>query len=288
MTTTYKTVDYETHEALRDAINTELETLAYPYPVKHRMFGEGQLTFVKAPWTGTDLYATIDFTSGTKMISLDVVFATKLLVMPEALADILLEAQTAFKADYLGRVQEKREADRLADLQAREAQKKAEEEKKAEAKYKQQKEKAIRDFDKLAAKANELSDVDEFYFALGWLASHAGTVSAALPDYLANSFAKHFGSDAPCRIVDSKKKGPAGYTSQWSWSFAASLKNPDTMPALLTQYLNPTGKSVTDTSFVWDLVDNYGFQFGKKQDIDKIRQTIPNKFMSSFEAGIVA
>ena len=169
-----------------------------------------------------------------------------------------------------------------------ETQKKAEEEKKAEARYKQQKEKAIRDFDTLTAKAFIASDVDEFYYTLGWLASNVGTISAALPDYLANQFAKHFGSDTPCRVVDSKKKGPAGYTSQWSWSFAASIKNPDTVPALLTKYLNPTGKSVTDTSFVWDLVDNYGFQFGKKQDVNKIVQTVPAKYIDSFNEGLVA
>lgn len=170
---------------------------------------------------------------------------------------------------------------------AKEAAEKAEAEKKAEAKYKQQKEKALRDFDKLVARTNaELSDIDEFYYTLGYIAKHVGTISAAMPDYLEDAFKKHFGSDAPCRVVDSKKKGPAGYTSQWTWSMGISLKNPETIPAFLQNKLNPAGKSITDTSFVWDLVDNYGFQFGKKQDIDKIKQTIPNKFMPSFEAGM--
>lgn len=178
-------------------------------------------------------------------------------------------------------------ADRLARQLAKEAAEKAEAEKKAEAKYQQQKEKALKDFDKLVARANvELSDIDEFYYALGYIAKHAGTVSAAMPDYLENAFKKHFGSDAPCRVVDSKKKGPAGYTSQWTWSLGISLKKHETVPASLQSKLNPAGKSITDTSFVWDLVENYGFQFGKKQDIDKIKQTVPKKFISSFEAGM--
>jgi hypothetical protein len=183
----------------------------------------------------------------------------------------------------------KQAADRLSRQAAKEAAEKAEAEKKAEAKYQQQKEKALRDFDKLVARANnELSDVDEFYYALGYIAKHAGTVSAAMPDYLEDAFKKHFGSDTPCRVVDSKKKGPAGYTSQWTWSLGISLKKPETVPAFLHDKLNPAGKSITDTSFVWDLVDNYGFQFGKKQDIDKIKQTIPAIHLISFEAGLTA
>lgn len=290
MTTTYKTVNYETHEALRDAINAELETLAYPYTVKHKFFGEGQLTSVKAPCTGADLHATIDFASGNKMVSLGVIFAANLLTMPEILAGILLEAQNAFNTDYLGREQEKREADRLAALQAREAAERAAAEKKAEAKYKQQKEKALRDFDRLAERASELSDVDEFYYSLGWLAKHVGVITAKLPDYLGSAFEKHFGADAPKTLVDSRAKTIGGYAKQWSWEFVASIKKlkETTVPAYLQGTTTDFSKGIHNTSFVWDLVDNYGFQFGNKQDIEKIKQTIPTDFIPSFEAGLTA
>jgi hypothetical protein len=284
--TTYKNTNYETAEELRNALNTELATLAYPYSVKHKIYGEGQLTFIKAPLLGGSLYATIDFAVGTKTLAVDVVLASNLLEMPEDLMEVLLETQTVFKEDFETRQQAQRIADRQAREEAEAASKKAIADKKAEEAYQKAKNKAIKDFETLADAVVPRSTVDEFYYSLGYIAKHAGTVSAALPDYLEDAFKKYFGSEAPCRIVDSKKKGPAGYTSQWTWSFGISLKKPETVPAFLQDKLNPAGKSITDTSFVWDLVDNYGFQFGKKQDIEKIRSHVPAQHISFFEAGL--
>jgi len=133
--------------------------------------------------------------------------------------------------------------------------------------------------------SNPLSLASEFYTTLGWLAKHTGTVSAALPDYLEPTFRKHFG-DAPCRVVDSRKKGPAGWTSQWTSSFAVSLKKPESIPALLEQYLNPARKALTNSEFVLDLVDNYGFKFGKAQDLEAIRSCVPSTYHNDFELGL--
>ena len=178
---------------------------------------------------------------------------------------------------------------KLAARQAKiEAEKKVEAEKKAEAKYLELKEKALRDFDKLVQAHDivNISHEDDFYFALGWLAKHIGTLSATLPDYLEASFTKYFGIDTPCHIVDSKRRGPAGWQPQWSWSFKASIKKADEAPAMLRQYFNPAGKAITSTSFLWDLVDNYGFQFSKKQDIEKITRAIPARYINSFNVGL--
>lgn len=167
-----------------------------------------------------------------------------------------------------------------------EAEKKAEEERLAEAKYQKAKAKNIKDFELLTTKGKTpLNDSYKFYYDLGWLVKHIGTVSAALPDYLAKAFAKYFGEETPCRIVDSKKRGPAGWQSQWSWSFNLTLKKPDEIPAAFTKYLNPSGKAITNTSFIWDLIDNYGFQFGKTQDVDKILAAIPAKYHYTFNLG---
>lgn len=290
MTTTYKAVNYETADALRDAINSELAALAYPYPVKHNTFGEGYLTSVKAPWNGPALFATIDFASGTKVISLEVVFSANLITMPEILTDILIEAQNVFKTDFEAREQERKEAYQQAQIQARERAKKAEEEKKAEAKYKQHKEKTIREFEKLADRDNELSEVDDFYYSLGWLANHIGSVSAQLPDYLGPSFERHFGADAPKTLIDGKAKSIGGFAKKWSWEFKCSLKKlkDTTVPAYIQSLTSDVAKGIHNTSFVWNIVDNYGFRFGKTQDLEKIKQTIPAKFISSFEAGLLA
>lgn len=132
---TYKNTEYNTSESLREALNEELAAIAYPYAVKHRTYGEGQLTFVKAPLTGGSLYATIDFAAGTKTISMDVALAAGLLEMPEILFDLILEAQTAFKEDFLERERAGMAA-RLKEFEeAREAKKQAEREKRNEEKH---------------------------------------------------------------------------------------------------------------------------------------------------------
>ena len=101
----------------------------------------------------------------------------------------------------------------LVARQARiEAEKRADAEQKAEAKYLEHKEKALKDFDNLVQQARNnivVSHADEFYYALGWLTKHIGTLSATLPDYLEADFAKYFGEDTPRNVVDSKKRSPA-------------------------------------------------------------------------------
>ena len=62
-------------------------------------------------------------------------------------------------------------------------------------------------------------------------------------------------------------------------------KSLDKIPAFLTQYLSKTGTSVANTAFIWDLVTNYGFQFGKTQDLDQIRGAIPTDYLTYFENG---
>lgn len=189
-------------------------------------------------------------------------------------------------AVHLNLAQQLKDIESLARQLERDEAKMADEAKRAEAKYQAAKAKALKDFQTWAKATRPQSAADEFYYALGWLAKHAGTVSAALPDYLADEFKTYFGADTPCRVVDSKKKGPAGWTSQWAKSFSVSLKKPDVIPSLLTKYLNPKGTAVTDTDFVLDLVDTYGFKFGKEQDIDQIRAKVPTAHIMFFENGL--
>lgn len=186
----------------------------------------------------------------------------------------------------------KREFDLVAMQIQKEAEKKAAAEKKAEEKYQKLKEKSIKDFDNLVKRANKtLSAVDEFYYSLGWLAAHVGTISAAIPDYLQTSFESHFGVDANPYIVDSRKRTRGGFAYQWAVGMKATFKSKylETVPRYLQTYLSSTGKAIiANTPFIWDLVDNYGFKFGKKQDIDKITSKIPTQYIASFEAGLAA
>jgi hypothetical protein len=89
-------------------------------------------------------------------------------------------------------------------------------------------------------------------------------------------------------VVDSKKKTINGNPMQWAMSMKASIskKALNLVPSYLTKYLSSSGNAIADTAFVWDLVENYGFQFGKTQDIEKIRSHVPTSHMSFFEAGL--
>ena len=286
--TTYKNTDYETVEALRDAINTDLAALAYPFAVKHKVYGEGQLTFVKAPLIGGSLYATVDFAIGTKTLSVDVLLANSLLEMPEILTDILLEAQSVFKADFEERQQAQREVARFEREQERQRQKDAKKAEEAEKKLEATKAKAIKDFEALAQTIQPVTTADEFYYSLGWLAKHVGAMTAILPDYLGSAFEKYFGADTPKTLVDSKAKTSGGYAKQWSWEFKCTIKKlkETVVPAYLQNITTDFSKGIHNTSFLWDLVYNYGFQFGKKQDVEKIRACVPADYLSFFEAGI--
>ena len=288
--TTYNNIDYETSEALREAINVELSQLAYPYKVKHKTYGVGQLTFVKAPLTGGSLYATVDFSIGTKTLSVDVLLANQLIELPEILMDTLLEAQTVFKADFIEREETERHAARLARIEAEEAKKKAIEDQKAEEAYERQKTRAIHEFETISKSARPISSVDEFYYSLGWLANHVGSITARLPDYLGSAFEKCFGTEAPKTLIDGKTKSAGGYAKQWSWAFTCGIKKlkDTTVPAYIQNLTADVSKGIHNTSFIWDLVENYGFQFGRTQDIDIIRSKVPTSHIKFFEAGLAA
>lgn len=151
--------------------------------------------------------------------------------------------------------------------------------------------KAIQEFEDLMNEPTVIAtQADEFYYSLGWLASHVKSVYAAMPDYLEPYFIKQFGDEAPHRAVDSSKRTVNGFPTQWALGFTASIgkKDIDQLPANLTTYLSKTGKGLANTKFLWDLIENYGFKFGKKQDKEEILSHIPTQCISIFEAGFAS
>ena len=148
----------------------------------------------------------------------------------------------------------------------------------------------IKEFETLTAREKTTIATGEFYYCLGWMAKNCGTFATALPDYLLPYFQKQFGTAYEPRTVDSRKRTVNGYAMQWTISMTASIKKKslDKIPAFLTQYLSKTGTSIANTAFIWDLVSDYGFQFGKVQDLDQIRSTIPAHCVTYFENGYAA
>lgn len=171
------------------------------------------------------------------------------------------------------------------EKQLREKRQLEEEQLKAEQTYQRLKNNNIKSFETQLNKDREVNTYsDDFYYALGWLTKNVRTISAALPDYLENAFKQHFGFDVPCRVVNSRHRGPAGYQSQWSWSFTITLKDKE-VPSILIPHLNSKCDTISDTSFVWDLIDTYNFKFGKTQDINLIVNSIPTEYRESFNLG---
>jgi hypothetical protein len=199
----------------------------------------------------------------------------------KATYDEFVEAYNNLKHQYSVATDEARRLER-------EAQKKAEREKKAEANYEKLKTKSIKAFEELTQRTKpEVSASKEFYCSLGWLAKHVGSIQAVLPDYLESAFEKYFGTDAPKRLIDSKAKTSGGYAKQWSWEFRCTIKGLDktTVPANLLNVTSDFSKGIHNTSFLWDLVTNYGFKFGKVQDKVEIMRHVPIEYIPAFNEG---
>jgi hypothetical protein len=179
------------------------------------------------------------------------------------------------------------EASEAAQTRDAEQKKLEKKHKELEKKFEGLKASAEREINNLINNTNTKAKADDFYYALGWLAAHVGTITAKMPDYLEKAFVRHFGN-VEHTTVDSTKVGPAGYTSQWRLSMEASLVKAKNIPAAISEYLSTSGKKVSKTSFVWDLVDMYGFKFGKKQDTLDIMRCVPIEYVPMFNAGMKA
>ena len=274
-------------EAENKLINIISECIKNSSEVTCITYGIGQVTEVSGE-TLDLTYLTIDFAGMLKKFSLLHMMTTNKFIKFTDSSEIDNVWCLAYEVhkDITDKYTKLR---RIKKQALEEATKKAEEEKRAEAKYKHLKEKAIKDFEALQnrTKAN-IAQVDEFYYALGWLTKHIGSMTATIPEYLQYPFERSFGTEASPRIIDSKKKTISGYSMQWSFSFKATLRKAENIPTILSQYLSSSGKAIANTSFVWDLVNRYGFSFGKKQDIDKIKETVPVQYIEAFEAGLIA
>ena len=286
----YIVSDYQSWNELSAAITSELsESLVLPVSAVHKAHGACEISEITITLneTGITALADINFENGLfRKLAINVLMANKLIDLDEPvktyLDDFFAECsdiRNEFYEVMHDRICAKYEADRQAKEEA-----------KQEAKYQAAKEKAIQDFEVMTRKEKTVMGSGEFYYNLGWLAKNVGTVSAALPDYLLSYFEKHFGTEAKPKVVDSRKRTINGYPMQWALSMKASLskKSVDTVPAFLKQFLNPAGNALTNTSFIWDIIDNYGFQFGKKQDIEQIRAAIPEYCIEPFERGFAA
>lgn len=275
-----------------NTVETELVKLVGDYvigaPVKAQTIGAGKVVSYHGD-TIEHLIVDIQFGNSIRKFSLQHLCTAARFIRFEDIFEIGDLWSEAFEV-HTKLTSKIRELNRLAIQQAEEAKKKAIEEKKAEKQYEATKEKAIKAFEERTQAPLVKGTTNEFYYSIGWLAKHVGTLSVALPDYLLSYFERHFGTEAKPTVVDSKKKTINGNPMQWALSMKASLvkKSSGPVPTYLVKYLNTSGNAISDTSFVWDLVENYGFKFGRNQDISSIRGHVPADCLTSFEAGFAA
>ena len=261
---------------------TDFATAAVGASVTNKVFGDGKVT-AAAGNTFDQMILTVEFAEETRRLlaSVAIVTTKTMSFVDEELAQLYADMyEKHLELSCL-----KRKADSHAEAEAKAQAKKQEEIKKAEAKAAAAKARAIKEFDEMVAQPKTINVSSELYYSIGWLAKHVGTLSAAMPDYLEAAFTRHFGAEAPHRTVDSSKRTVSGFPTQWALSFKASLPKATEIPATLTQYLSTTGTAIANTSFLWELVDNHGFKFGKKQDIDLIRSLVPAVHIEAFEEG---
>ena len=63
-------------------------------------------------------------------------------------------------------------------------------------------------------------------------------------------------------------------------SFDAEVSGP-----LEVRATSKNKKAIDSVAFVWDLIKNYGFQFGKVQNLEEIRGCIPAENLADFDRG---
>lgn len=284
---TYTASNYQDWNILSAELTAELnELINKPISVVHKKYGECKVSGfgVSINESNFMILADFAFVDETKKLALNILLKNGLVQIDdydsfEVLKNFissLTDLQTEVHNIQHDRISAKHEADRQAKELA-----------KQEAKRLSHREKSIQEFERMTRVDRSICASGEFYYNLGWLAKNVGTISVSLPDYLLPYFENHFGTEAKPTVVDSSKRTVNGHPMQWTFSMKASLlKNSlSTIPDFLKQYLSSAGNSLTYTELIWDIVENYGFKFGKTQDLEKIRESIPVHCLEYFEKG---
>ena len=213
----------------------------------------------------------------------DLDYATKLYYLDDDAQDVhqreVAEAKKKLEEDLrIARIERAKREEELAKIR---------EEKEAERKYQARIAKKLKELESMKPEKTErlFNSPTTFYEALGWMAKHAISIKASMPDYMEKWFNSRFDAEYKY-VVDSRKRTSGGHPVQWGLSFRMSFN--DTVSGILEKRATSSNKKVIDSvAFVWDLIENYGFQFTKKtQDIKKIRSEVPSQYLADFEKGL--
>lgn len=263
-------------------------------------YGLGYIVAIKDDVTNPakehDYQVDIDFNGATKTFCLMFAIEKGAITLESTLLDLLKEYMSSFKVILEERsrqlkieaekqAEEHRKLEELRAAQKAELEKKEKEKKEAE-KFEKRKADAINKFSDLCRQAKmSKTSVDDEDFVIGWLAKHVTRISAEIPDFLERYFVAQFGENAPKTVVSTAIKSSGGFTKKWSLSCQVHVDDLATMPPALQEVFKKS-KTVNSTSFALKLIYDYGFSFGKEQDISQIKSMSSD--LKAFDLGYSA
>jgi len=272
------------HEAKKELLK-DLDESLRGVKLNSTNYGLGYVVAVKDevnnPAKESDYQVDIDFNGTIKTFCIMFAIEKGAITLEDTFLDLLKEYMSSLKVILEERDRQlKIEAEKRALEQkqleeyraARQAQlEKLEKEKKEAEKFEKRKANAIKKFSDLCrqAKMNKVS-VDDEDLVMGWLAKHVTRISAEIPDFLETQFAAQFGENAPKSVVSTSIKSSGGFTKKWSLSCQVHVDDLATMPPVLQEVFKGS-KTVNKTSFALKLIYDYGFNFGKTQDLSQIK-----------------
>jgi len=244
---------------------------------------------------GTNIGTTLDVDGEQKQMVLDLAVKSGIVVISdnvkkdyEEFANIYEQSKANFAAEVEA---ERKEAEEKARIyrEQREAERARREEIKkqieADKRYAKRVQNALLKLNTL--KKEDTSKLFEtpttHYEVVGWMAKHLTSIRAAMPDFMEKWFVGKFG-DVERYVVDSKKRTVNGNPMQWGLSLKLTF-NTEVVGPLEVKATSQNKKTIDNVAFVWDLIENYGFQFGKEQNISQIKAEIPEENLVDFEKG---
>lgn len=282
---TYLAHNYSDYETLTTDIAADLsENIKLPIAAVHKI--AGQCSIVAVSPSISDMSADIILTAELQDKTIKA-YSFKILCQKEYLS--LSENDMQLLTHYLNLIQDiQTELSAIFMEQARlerEAEKKAKEEANLKAKEDARIKKRLEKLNTLSADdyLGRTLNSSSQYTILGWIARHLKALTPQVPKSMVGWFTHKFGDVENCSVIDDSKKTINGHAIKWNVSFTATFDAK--VPNELSSKASKTGKVINDVSFVWGLIDEYGFKFGKEQDIEKIKATIPTTYLSQFKAG---
>ena len=250
---------------------------------KHKTYGSGKITKIKCSENLNKPELLLSFESEAKNTIFAYTLASKFLEFNETDALTLENLMAEYLENWL-----EFDVIRKAEAKAaREAKKEAEEKAKADKEAKQKLDATMRKLNNM--QPEDLTAVCQTpqteYETIGWLAKHCTSIKPSMPAEAQGWFESKFGKVANAKVYEAgaqtSSKNPMKYTLSIEGCFNSEV------PSILSRFI-PTNnpKHISSVEFFWTLVDKYGFQFGKKQNVDEIRKLVPDTYLPDFERGL--